>query len=78
MIRLTINNQSTEVPEGITLLQAIEKTGVKIPTLCHHKALTPYGACRFCVVEVQAPGQAGLGSGFLPVSRPGWNQRHNP
>ncbi len=57
MIRLTINNQSTEVPEGITLLQAIEKTGAKVPTLCHHKALTPYGACRLCVVEVQAPGR---------------------
>ena len=57
MVRLTINNQSTEVPEGITLLQAIEKTGVKIPTLCHHKALTPYGACRLCVVEVAVPGR---------------------
>ncbi len=57
MIRLTINNQSTEVLEGTTLLQAIEKAGVKIPTLCHHKALTPYGACRLCVVEVQAPGR---------------------
>lgn len=57
MIRLTINNQSTEVPEGTTLLQAIEKVGIKVPTLCHHKALTPYGACRLCVVEVQAPGR---------------------
>lgn len=57
MIRLTINNQSMEVLEGTTLLQAIEKAGVKIPTLCHHKALTPYGACRLCVVEVQAPGR---------------------
>jgi len=57
MIHLAINNQSTEVPEGATLLQAIEKAGVKIPTLCDHKALTPYGACRLCVVEVQAPGR---------------------
>jgi NADH dehydrogenase/NADH:ubiquinone oxidoreductase subunit G len=26
--------------------------GIKIPTLCHHPALEPYGACRLCVVEV--------------------------
>ncbi len=26
--------------------------GIDIPTLCHHSALEPYGACRLCVVEV--------------------------
>src|SRR3990172_3616573 len=57
MIRLTINNKLVEVEEGTTLLQAIEKAGDKVPTLCNHKALTPYGACRLCVVEVHAPGR---------------------
>ena len=57
MPSLTINNTRVEVAEGTKLLQAIEKTGVKLPTLCHHKALTPYGACRLCIVEVQAPGR---------------------
>jgi heterodisulfide reductase subunit A len=57
MIHLTINNKPVEVDEGKTLLQAIEKAGDKVPTLCHHKALTPYGACRLCVVEVQSPGR---------------------
>ena len=57
MPSLTINNTPVEVAEGTRLLQAIEKAGVNIPTLCHHKALTPYGACRLCVVEVQAPGR---------------------
>ncbi|MGA3316149.1 MAG: FAD-dependent oxidoreductase [Candidatus Korobacteraceae bacterium] len=57
MPSLTINNTSVEVAEGTKLLQAIEKAGVKVPTLCHHKALTPYGACRLCIVEVQAPGR---------------------
>jgi heterodisulfide reductase subunit A len=46
-----------DVEEGTKLLPAIEKAGVKVPTLCHHKALTPYGACRLCVVEVQNPGR---------------------
>ena len=57
MVTLTINNQKIEVEEGINLLTAIERTGVKIPTLCYHKALRPYGACRLCVVEVQVPGK---------------------
>ncbi len=55
MPSLTINNTAVEVAEGTRLLQAIEKVGVNIPTLCHHKALTPYGACRLCVVEIQPP-----------------------
>jgi len=58
MPTLTINDTAMEVAEGTKLLQAIEKAGVKVPTLCHHKALTVYGACRLCVVEVQAPGRA--------------------
>jgi heterodisulfide reductase subunit A len=58
MVTLTINDQKIEVDEGITLLTAIEGIGIKVPTLCHHKALFPYGACRLCVVEVQVPGKA--------------------
>jgi heterodisulfide reductase subunit A len=58
MVRLTINNQDIEVQEGTKLLQAIEKIGLKVPTLCNHKALSPYGACRLCVVEVHVPNRA--------------------
>src|SRR3990172_2631302 len=58
MISLTINNQQVEVREDIHLLEAIEGLGIKVPTLCNHKALTPYGACRLCIVEVHTPGRA--------------------
>jgi heterodisulfide reductase subunit A len=58
MISLTINNHKVEVAEGTSLLTAIEMLGLKVPTLCHHKAFTPYGACRLCVVEIHAPGRA--------------------
>lgn len=58
MIELKINNQRIEVEEGTKLLSAIEKLGLKVPTLCYHKALSPYGACRLCVVEVHVPGRA--------------------
>ncbi|PIU28299.1 MAG: heterodisulfide reductase [Candidatus Hydromicrobium americanum] len=52
MISLTINGKKIEVEEGLTVLKAAEKLGIKIPTLCSHKALSPYGACRLCLVEI--------------------------
>ena len=52
MISLTIDGQKVEVEEGTTVLQAAESIGIKIPSLCHHKALAPYGACRLCLVEI--------------------------
>ena len=57
MVSLTINGQPVQADSGSTLLRAIEKQGLRVPTLCHHKALTPYGACRLCLVEVAAPGR---------------------
>ncbi|MHC4587228.1 MAG: 2Fe-2S iron-sulfur cluster-binding protein, partial [Planctomycetota bacterium] len=55
MITLTIDNKKVEVEEGSTVLQAAEKLGIKIPTLCHHRSLEPYGACRVCLVELTGP-----------------------
>ncbi len=52
MIKCSIDGRQIEVEDGRTILQAAEAIGVKIPTLCYHKALLPYGACRLCVVEV--------------------------
>jgi len=52
MITLTIDDKKVEVEEDSTVLQAAEKLGIKIPTLCHHRSLMPYGACRVCLVEI--------------------------
>ncbi len=52
MITLTIDGQKVQVEEGTSLLEAAEDIGIKIPTLCYHKALSPYGACRLCLVEI--------------------------
>ncbi|MEI7988476.1 MAG: molybdopterin-dependent oxidoreductase [Chloroflexota bacterium] len=53
MVQLTIDGQQLEVPEGITVLSAARRNGIKIPTLCAHRSLTPYGGCRLCVVEIE-------------------------
>jgi formate dehydrogenase major subunit len=50
-VNLRINGKETEVEQGRTILEAAQSLGVYIPTLCHHKALIPRGACRMCMVE---------------------------
>ena len=52
MITLTINGLAVSVEEGTTLLEAAKSLGFPIPTLCHNDGLSPYGACRLCVVEI--------------------------
>ena len=51
--RIVIDGIDTDVSEGETILDAAQKRGIEIPTLCHAKELLPQGACRICVVEVQ-------------------------
>jgi len=55
MINLKINGIEVSVDRGTTLLEAAQFLGLPIPTLCHMEGLTPYGACRLCVVEVGDP-----------------------
>lgn len=55
---MTIDGIEVSVERGATILEAAEKAGVKIPTLCHDKRLIPFGACRMCVVELK--GRRGL------------------
>ena len=52
MINLTINGIRVSVEKGTTLLEAAQFLGFPIPTLCHMEGLSPYGACRLCVVEI--------------------------
>ena len=52
-IRVNIDGKEISGSEGMTILQAAEKAGILIPTLCHSPDLTPDGNCRICVVEVE-------------------------
>ncbi len=53
MINLTINGIDVQVERGTTLLKAANFLGINIPTLCYNEGLSPYGACRLCVVEIR-------------------------
>ncbi len=52
MVELTIDGIPTMVPPGTSVLEAARSLGIVIPTLCYDPGLTPYGACRLCMVEV--------------------------
>ena len=52
-IKLMIDRQSVEVPEGTNVLDAAAAAGVKIPTLCHLPGVTSPGSCRVCLVEIE-------------------------
>ncbi len=52
-LTLIIDGQTSQVNPGATILQAAQRAGVSIPTLCHDDGLHPYGACRICMVEVE-------------------------
>lgn len=52
-----------------TILEIARENGIDIPTLCHHKSLQPYGACRVCVVEVTWGKRSRL---FTACTYPAW------
>ncbi len=52
-VKLTIDGQTVEVAAGSTILEAAQKAGIDIPTLCYHPDLSIKAVCRICVVEVE-------------------------
>ncbi|HRV99717.1 MAG TPA: 2Fe-2S iron-sulfur cluster-binding protein, partial [Aminobacteriaceae bacterium] len=52
-IKAIINGKSITAESGMTILQAARANGIHIPTLCDHPALSPFGACRICLVEAE-------------------------
>jgi len=77
MITIEVNGRPVEAQPGEMLLAALRRAGIKVPTLCHIDGLTPSGACRMCVVEVE--GQRGLvPSCAYPVTAGMKVQTHSP
>ncbi|ODS49680.1 MAG: NADH-quinone oxidoreductase subunit G [Halanaerobium sp. 4-GBenrich] len=66
-VKITIDEQTVEVEENSTLLEAAKKIGIDIPTLCYHPDLSLHGACRVCVVEDEKSGSL-LASCATPVN----------
>lgn len=48
-----VNNKIITARKGETILEALTRNGIVVPTLCHIQGLYPTGSCRMCVVEVE-------------------------
>jgi formate dehydrogenase major subunit len=53
MVNLRINGRQIRARSGQTVLEAAKGAGIDIPSLCHHPAIIPHGACRICLVEIE-------------------------
>lgn len=58
MPTIYIDNQSVEVPDGATVLDAARKLGIDVPALCYRDGCEPNTSCMACVVRIE--GRAGL------------------
>ncbi len=47
-----VNGHEHQGVVGESLLLALRRLGYEVPSLCYHEAVSPYGACRLCLVEV--------------------------
>jgi formate dehydrogenase alpha subunit len=57
MVRLTIDDRDITVAENSTILDAAAQLGIRIPTLCFLKKVSPTGSCRICAVEIEGVGR---------------------
>ncbi len=53
LVTIYLDGREVKVPEGVSILEACNMEGIKIPTLCYFEGLTPWGGCRICMVEVE-------------------------
>lgn len=58
VFEITVNNRVIDAEPGETILSALKRVGIRVPTLCHMSDMMPTGACRICIVEVE--GEDGL------------------
>jgi NADH:ubiquinone oxidoreductase subunit E/NAD-dependent dihydropyrimidine dehydrogenase PreA subunit len=66
-LKIRIDGKEITGSGGMTILQAADKAGINIPTLCYHRDLIPSGACRICVVEIEGSSRL-IGSCHTPIA----------
>ncbi|MFN0168608.1 MAG: FAD-dependent oxidoreductase [Bryobacteraceae bacterium] len=66
-VRLMIDHRPIEVETGTTVLEAAQRLGIRVPTLCHIPGLEPVSACFVCAVQVEGR-RNHLPACALPVS----------
>src|SRR5258707_12393387 len=67
ILYLTIDESPVELPEGATVLDAVNRLGIALPQLCKDPDRAALGACRTCLVHVE--GQHGTPAACHPPAR---------
>ena len=71
MIEITIDQKPCTCEKGETILSAAVRSGIEIPTLCHHEGLCGQGVCRVCMVEIVENGRGQMVAACIyPIQRP--------
>ena len=70
-LTILIDGKKYQAEEGEPVLKVARREGIDIPNLCYHEALTPYGSCRLCIVEVIAGAPKGLTTSCTLAARDG-------
>lgn len=77
MVNLKIDGKDITVEEGTTILEAAQKNGIDIPTLCFLKDINEMGDCRMCIVEVE--GRKGFATSCIQKVEEGMSVKtHSP
>ena len=58
---MNINGRRVVFEDDETVLEVATKAGIYIPTLCARPDLPSYGACRLCIIDVDAIIESMLG-----------------
>ena len=68
MVKLTIDGIQFEAAEGTMVLDVARAHNIYIPTLCTHESVSPYGACRLCMVEITTKKRTETSGDILSLS----------
>jgi NADH-quinone oxidoreductase subunit G len=67
MVKIEIDGQELQVPQGAMIIEAADKAGISVPRFCYHKKLSIAANCRMCLVDVENVGKP-LPACATPVS----------
>lgn len=51
MAQMMVDGRPVEFTDEKNVLEVVRKAGIELPTLCYQAHLSPFGACRMCVVD---------------------------
>lgn len=74
---ISIDGKTVSCRAGTSILEAADQLGIRIPRLCHHPDLKPFGACRLCLVEDEKTGRL-MAACVTPVAPHLAVQTHSP